>query len=420
MRPCADRGCGSGPSPQVRQVDLGVLVGGVGEGAAPVHVPEGPQPVDGRAVLRVRRHEAPLVGLQAHGPQAQALGVRSSPDGEQQVAAGHLARAGTACAVPAGRPDGHDRAVVAPLPPPGHPRGATEAYLDAVRLQDAARLGGDVVVLPREHALPGQQGDPAAEAGEHLRELAADVPAAHDHQVLGQLVQGEQALLGDPGDVVQAVDRRHRRPRPHVEVDLRGEEDRVADHDAEAVPVAAVEPPRPLVQVHAVDRAGPLLHALARRPDDRADAPDDARVVHADLAHVDAVLVAPAGLPRHPGGRPQGLRRAAAVVQAGAAEVLGLDQRHPTALRGVRRRHRGARLARAQDHHVVLAHESTVAGVGHRSPARRHPGGRSRARARPQPSPGPRDGSHGPAGSATWTTPPAVRGPATRWPACST
>ena len=81
-----------------------------------------------------------------------------------------------------------------------------EEHVDPVLPEDLKHLLRDVRVFPRQERLgPFDDRHPAAEPAEHLRELAADVAAAEDDEVLGQAVQLLDRLavkrprVGEPG-----------------------------------------------------------------------------------------------------------------------------------------------------------------------------------------------------------------------------
>ena len=79
------------------------------------------------------------------------------------------------------------------------------ADADALVLEDAAHGLGDVGVLAADdlRALL-DDGDLGAEAAEGLGELEADVAAADDDEVAGQLVEGEQRAVVEGRDVADA------------------------------------------------------------------------------------------------------------------------------------------------------------------------------------------------------------------------
>ena len=83
---------------------------------------------------------------------------------------------------------------------------------------------GDVVVFAIDQARPFlDDGDLAAEAAEHLAELEADVAAADDDQMSAARCRGPVIeLLVRYGTVVDALERRHRGPRPDVDEDAIG------------------------------------------------------------------------------------------------------------------------------------------------------------------------------------------------------
>src|SRR5271170_6769162 len=62
-------------------------------------------------------------------------------------------------------------------------------------------------------------GDPAAEAPEHLSELKTDVTSAEDHEVPGDCVELHDRFVIQEGDVVDSVDLRNRGAQAGVEED---------------------------------------------------------------------------------------------------------------------------------------------------------------------------------------------------------
>ena len=181
---------------QVRGEDLVVVVGGVGEGAAAVALAERPDAGDVGGELVVDRDDAALVRFNASGVEAEVVGVGLAAHGEEDVGAELLGRA-------FGAVDVHgDPAVVA---------GEADALrvgadAHALVLEDAAHGLRDVGVLAADDLGPLlDHRHLGAQAAEGLGELEADVAAADDDEVAGQLFEREHA------GVVEGRRRRGRR-----------------------------------------------------------------------------------------------------------------------------------------------------------------------------------------------------------------
>ena len=233
------------------------------------------------------------------------------------------------------------------------------------RSEDGLHLARDVAVFAADQAVAVlDDAHPRAEAAEHLRELEPDVAAADDDQVLGQHVElhhrrvGEHRHVGQAGPVGQRgtaahVDEdawRREHPIPHGDRARPGEAGVAPD---QLEPGGAAQPAR-----QAVDRLGDdaILARLHRLQVDTHRAVDEHAVV--------------GGPARHVGGAGAGDHRLggdAAVVDAGTAEMLALDQGGLHAGRGEAGGQEGAGLAAADDDGVV--------GVGHGfAPGRSTPG----------------------------------------------
>jgi hypothetical protein len=188
------------------------------------------QDVVDRDSALVERHVrvSAVAGDVAHRPQAfrgtavlvdrDGVGVRVQPDGlqpdvgevgapsgrHQQVVDPHVTRPGD---------EGEPRPVV--LDPRDLRPGAD---LDALLAQHPGHDLGGLRLLGDEDALRGlEEGDPGAEPGEGLRELAADVAGAEDRQRGGRLLDLEHLAVGPVRRAVQARDRGDGRSRPGVQ-----------------------------------------------------------------------------------------------------------------------------------------------------------------------------------------------------------
>ena len=203
---------------------------------------------------------------------------------------------------------------------------------DAFVLQDLADRLRDVRVLARDQPLVAlDDGHLAAEAPVHLAELQADVAAAEDHQVRGQEVDGHHRGVVEIGHGIDAGERRDVGATADVDEDLVGREPLVADRHLLRPDEAGVTH----VDGDAVGLAQPFLDSLVGDLDDRVLARLDRLHVDPDRAlDDDAEVRGPARDVRGAGARDQGLGRDAAVVDAGAAEALALDDRDaPAGLR---------------------------------------------------------------------------------------
>ena len=143
--------------------------------------------------------------------------------------------------------------------------GTTESRADLHRhcLDFVMRLNGkqtiyQMIRLAEEVPAGLDDGDRRAEAAPRLGELAADVAAAHDDEVRGQLRELHEPRVVEPGHALEAADRRRHRAAAHVQ-----------DHDLRAVPLA-------------VDLDGPLADEpglAADEPEVRAGVRDPLRLL---------------------------------------------------------------------------------------------------------------------------------------------
>ena len=234
-----------------------------------------------------------------------------------------------------------------------HPRVLhREVEGDALALEDRLHLARDLAVLARDQAVAVlDHRDARAEAAVHLRELEADVAAAGDDQVLGQRVDRHHRDVGQDRHVGDAVPGRQHRPAADVDEDLR-----------------RLEPSRRRPRPRSARRSARGPRSASGSASTRSISPSDAiesattRSLRALTAFMstpigpsmrDAVV---AGAPRDVRGARAGdqrLGRDAAVVDAGAAEVLALDQRRLQTGLGEPDRERRAGLAGADHDRVV-------------------------------------------------------------------
>src|SRR6185436_9159340 len=215
----------------------------------------------------------------------------------------------------------------------------TRADRDPLGLEDLADRLRHVLVLARDEARRHLDDRHArAEAPEHLGELEADVaPADHD-QVLRHEVDVHQRLVGEVGDFVDPFQLRHQRPAADVEEDFFGLKDVPVDLNRGSV----LEARMTLDHARALQPAHPLLQGAARTGDDLVLARFDPLHIHSGFStHRYAVLGGSLGKARGVGARHHGLGGRAAIVHAGAAELVALDHGdfHPGAreARGERR-----------------------------------------------------------------------------------
>ncbi len=192
----------------------------------------------------------------------------------------------------------------------------------ALGLEDRADAVGHVLILARQQArrtLHHRHG--GAEPPHQLRELQSDVAAADDHQVLGHRVQFHHRHVVQRRHRVDARQLRAHRAPADVEEDARRAQ----------APAASLERGRADETGVADDHLGafqaahPGLDAVARPGDDGVLARHHARHVHAQVRDVEAELGAALRKPDSASAGHQRLRRNAADVDAGAAEVVALD-----------------------------------------------------------------------------------------------
>ena len=235
-------------------------------------------------------------------------------------------------------------------------RGAAHASadndVDSFGAEDPFQRLRDVGVLAVEQMRPSlHHRHRRSETPEHLRELASDVSAADDDEVLGQRLQLHHAPVVEPGEGGKPLD--FRRCRPDADVD-----------DEDLRPVALSRrldlalPGESGMSVHDPEVIAsafePGLNPFAPLPHDGILPRDDRLEVHARHSALDAQ--APRGA-RHVRGaraRHHGLRGRAAVVHAGTAEARSLDQQRPPSGFGEPYRERYGRLPRADDDRVRI------------------------------------------------------------------
>ena len=202
----------------------------------------------------------------------------------------------------------------------------TGAHVDALPLERAEDDAHDVLVDAREDL--GQRlehRDLAAEVVEHRGELAADGAAADDGHPLRHLAELEHLVGGeDRATDVEAGDgprHRARRQDHRVAVELGGAAVGEVDGDAAigAEPAGAGEH-RDLAVLQQTRQA------LEQRLDHAVLASHGRGHVDRGIAGLDAELLGPAHRPDHVARLEQGLGRDAATVEAGATDLVLLDE----------------------------------------------------------------------------------------------
>src|SRR5207248_634494 len=288
-----------------------VVPGGVRELRPAGDVADGVGAFCGRAVAIVDPDGSLVVELDAALVAAEVVGVGTPADRDQQVGPADLSAALQV-----------DRDV-ALLAFHARHRGAL-AQLDAFLAKRFLDLDGDVRILAREQVLSAiDDGDGRAEAPEHLRELAADVAAAQDHEVRGQLAKLHHRAVVQPGHGLETLDRRHHRPRAGVDDDGLRPMDFAFHFDA---PLAG-EPGMAAQEREAISGAlEPVLDPAPPAADDSVLAIDDRRKVDPYLSGMDPEARGATRDVSGAGARHHRLGRRAADVDAGPTEILALDE----------------------------------------------------------------------------------------------
>ncbi len=232
-----------------------------------------------------------------------------------------------------------------------------EADLDILRFQDLLHGGRHVLVIPRDEARSlFDDRDLVAEPPVHLAELQADVAAANHDEMLRQEVHLHHAGVGQ----VRHVAKRHV-----------GDEGAGADVDEDALRlerlvthrnrVGAGEARMPLVDGCVLECLEGSFETLARLAGDGVlPGLDPGHVQRHLTAEGDAVVD---GAPSHVGGAGAGdqrLRRDAAGVYAGAAELVPLDDGGLPAGGREAMRQGWAGLAGADDQGVVFGRHGSI------------------------------------------------------------
>src|SRR6059036_1241195 len=254
--------------------------------------------------------------------------------------------------------------------------------------QNLADLLGDVGVLAWRE-LRGALDDrhAAAEAAEHLPELKPDVAASQDQEVLRQHGEFHDRRGVERGNGVEPLQRGASRAAARVDEDQRCCQRLSPGRAAYLDRLRADEPRLAYQQVQPSGGREATLTARTEALDDAALPLAHGRHVYDDRARPHTVVGGAAGEVRYPGARDHGLRRGAALVDAGAADVDALDQGAAPARPSQRPRQRPSGLAGSDHDGVVLRRrvhgvthectdspkgsESRCACTGNRSPRKR-------------------------------------------------
>src|SRR5438067_1310613 len=338
--------------------DAMVVPGGVRELRPSGHVADGVGSFVAGAIAIVDADCSLVVEIDPALVATEVVGVRAPADGDQQVRAARL---------PAALEVYGDVALLA------LDARDLRAWLelDPFLAKRLLHLGGDVRVLATEQVLCAiDDGDAGAEAPEHLRELAADVAPAEDHEVRGKLAELHQRTVVQPGHARKSVDGRLYAPRAGVDDDGRRGVDLACHFDA-----AEADESSMTANEHDAGLLHAILDPLPPLADDRVLAIDHGGEVDPHFASVNAQPARRPGDMRGARARHHRFRRRAADVDAGPSELLPLDEDHLLA---------GFREASRERHSGLTASDDEDVGVhdGHleRGPSCRRAGGRARSK----------------------------------------
>ena len=325
--------------------DLGGRVGRVCELPRHADVARG---VDaGIAGLEIVVHVDAAFRVVAHADrlEVEPLDVGRAADAEQELV--HHDAFGPAVAV--GEPD--------------RPRGAVALdALDRAPVHHADALGREarlddprgVLVLARQDVRVGvQHGHLAAEPAERLGQLAADRPRADHAEPARPLGEVEHRLVGQEAGLLDALDRQRDRARAGRDHRLLEAHQRAADRDRVPAREARVAEEHVDAELVAVARRGIVVADLRADPAHALHRGAEVGLGAVGERESDLLLRAPR-LGHHPRGAEHALAGHAADVQAVAAEIVALDQRHLRAQPGRDRRRDQAR-GSAADHDEVVA-----------------------------------------------------------------
>ena len=330
---------GRQPEQRVADHDAGMIAADMGELRPADRIADREDLPVARAQPRVDLDAVPVV-VDACELEVHALDLRRPARGDEQVRPLDARR-------PAFARQAHRDAVAGPLD-----RLDLDllAQHDAVRLERAAHHRGQLRIILRQDRPHVEHGDRRAQPPVRLRHLAADRPAADHHQMIGRGAVVEDRLVGQIGRPVEARDRRCRRPAAGREHEPSGAHPHVARLDLVARAEARMgadhghaQPLEALLAVDRGDRGDHAVHVIVNLPE-----------VDLRLVAVDAEAAGMAHGVRGTGRREQRLGGHAAVVQAVAAHLAGLDQHRAGAHLAGAGGHRQAGGAAADDADVRL------------------------------------------------------------------
>ena len=199
-----------------------------------------------------------------------------------------------------------------------------QANLDALVGEDLLHRLRDVLVFTCDQTRPHlDDGHPTAEATIHLTEFQSDVTAADHDQMLGEEVDFHHRDIGQERRLLQSWHRRDQRPAADVD------ENTVAfQHVASNLhAVRADESSVSLIDGDSRRTAQPMFDAAGGVPRDLVFACFDPLHVDPHRAGIDSVLARPPGQMRCIGAGDKSFGGNAAVVHAGATELVALDDR---------------------------------------------------------------------------------------------
>ena len=201
------------------------------------------------------------------------------------------------------------------------------AHADIFAVQNFEDGRGDIFVLAMHQSRAHfENGHAGAKTPEHLAELQADVAAAHDDQVLRQIVHLHHGTVSEIGDPIESRHRRDYRAFAYVDENSGGGEAVRPDGDL---------PRRFKARVAFVH--GAILHVFQPGFDGRARLSGDGILASFHAPHIDlragrrihAELRGARDHAGRVGARDHGFGRNAAGVDAGASEQLALHDGDP-------------------------------------------------------------------------------------------
>src|ERR1019366_5579970 len=199
---------------------------------------------------------------------------------------------------------------------------------DSVLLKYLGDFFRDVGVLAVKKLAPGlDNGHATAEAAKHLPKLQADISASKDQQTLRNGIQLHDGSAVEKGHGLQAVECGHRGTRTGVDEDLRGSECSLA---AVSLPdkqgLGAGETGFAEDQLKICRLLNAPLATIAKAVHDIALALPAPFHIDADVAGVNAIIGASPREVSDAGAGDHGLGGSASLIDAGAANMLALDE----------------------------------------------------------------------------------------------